>query len=514
MGDGQTDLIHVARGLTVTGMVKQHARLSPDAIAIETAEYTLSYARLQTRVHKAATVLTAIGGQRFAVLSENRAEYLEVMLATARIGALLGCQNVRLAQEELRYCIDLIEPSAIFVSPRMAERHAAALPPKIRAIIFGPEYESLLHHSGTPTEDRSNADARWLVLYTGGTTGLPKGAILTQAIEIARMTAMRHDLGMQPGGACLAWPPLYHMGGADPALATLAGGGRVIVQDGFDPDRIAKTLGRVRFPWVSVMPGAAAQLADALERAGPVLGVGAFGVMPDLVPPSDIARLARLMRAPWCNSFGATETGTPPFSTARIHPDETEPDFGKLPSPDCAIRLVDTEDRDVELGEVGEIALRGPTLFAGYWRNEAATAHDFRGGWFHMGDLFRRRPDGRFDFVERAKYLIKSGGENIYPAEIERILLSHADVAEAVVVRRPDARWGEVPVALVARRQNVVTPEALAMLCRAHLAGYKQPKQILIVEGALLARSPTGKISRPGLEAWVLNHANNRETAP
>ena len=122
--------------------------------------------------------------------------------------------------------------------------------------------------------------------------------------------------------------------------------------------------------------------------------------------------------------------------------------------------------------------MRGPTLFSGYWRDDAATAEDFRGGWFHMGDMFCRRPDGCYDYVDRRKYLIKSGGENIYPAEIERVLLGDPRVADAVVVRRKDARWGEVPIALVVAREAIPDVGELATRCRAALAGFKQPKEI------------------------------------
>jgi fatty-acyl-CoA synthase len=153
---------------------------------------------------------------------------------------------------------------------------------------------------------------------------------------------------------------------------------------------------------------------------------------------------------------------------------------------------VDAEDRDVAEGEPGEAAVRGPTLFSGYWNAPEATAHDFRGGWFHMGDMFRRRADGRLDFVDRVKYLIESGGENIYPAEIERVILGDPRVADAIVVRRPDARWGEVPVAVVARRTGALTAATLEQACRAALAGYKQPKGIHFVPLEALPRSTTG----------------------
>jgi fatty-acyl-CoA synthase len=127
--------------------------------------------------------------------------------------------------------------------------------------------------------------------------------------------------------------------------------------------------------------------------------------------------------------------------------------LSKAQSPFCEVRLVDADDRDVPDGSPGELAMRGPTLFSGYWQAPETNARDFRGGWFHMGDVFVRNPDGTLDFVDRVKYLIKTGGENVYPAEIERVLLTDPRVAEAAVIRAPDPQWGEVPVAFVARRR-------------------------------------------------------------
>jgi fatty-acyl-CoA synthase len=164
------------------------------------------------------------------------------------------------------------------------------------------------------------------------------------------------------------------------------------------------------------------------------------------------------------------------------------------------VRLCDPDDQDVADGTPGELCLRGPTLFSGYFRADAVNAHEFRGGWFHLGDVFVRHPDGSLDFVDRVKYLIKSGGENIYPAEIERVLLQNPGVAEAAVVRRADPRWGEVPVAFVARRTPELTAADLLRLCRAELAGYKQPKDIVFVEEQEFPRSASGKIQRGELE--------------
>ena len=152
------------------------------------------------------------------------------------------------------------------------------------------------------------------------------------------------------------------------------------------------------------------------------------------------------------------------------------------------------------IGTPGELAMRGPTLFSGYFRADEANAHDFRRGWFHMGDVFVRNADGSLDFVDRVKYLIKSGGENVYPAEIERVLLSDPRVAAAGVVRRRDAKWGEVPVAFVARRDETLDAAQLLALCRKELAGYKQPKEIRFIAFDAFPRSASGKVQRHELE--------------
>jgi fatty-acyl-CoA synthase len=186
----------------------------------------------------------------------------------------------------------------------------------------------------------------------------------------------------------------------------------------------------------------------------------------------------------------------------------------KRQSPFCEIRLVDPDDRDVPDGAPGELAMRGPTLFSGYWNQPEVNAHDFRGGWFHMGDVFVRNPDGSLDFVDRVKYLIKSGGENIYPAEIERVMLQDPRVAEVAVVRARDARWGEVPIAFVARREPSLDEATLAALCRSQLAGYKQPKGIYFIPLETFPRSASGKVQRHELEARIPAERGGPPKAP
>jgi fatty-acyl-CoA synthase len=493
-----------AAGSTVASLFFGQARIHPERPAVVDGTRLLTYAALAERVRRLAGVLDARGlrrGARLAILSENRAEYLELFLAAATVGAVVACQNCRLAPPELAQCLDLVEPEAVFASPRHAPKLAAAGrgPP---ALLFGEPYEeTLAAQSLTPEGDPPDPEDPLLILYTSGTTGLPKGAVISHRAEIARNLVLRAEYGLGSTDTFVAWSSLYHMGAADCALGTLMVGGKLIVIDGFDRSRLAEVVATEALGLLLLMPGMVSDFAAELEaRAVRPKGVKICGVMADLVPPAEIVRVTRLLDAPYGNTFGATETGWPPASSNNIPVGVAPTRLPKEQSPFCEVKLVDPADAEVPDGAPGELCMRGPTLFSGYFRADAVNAREFRGGWFHMGDVFVRNPDGTLDFVDRVKYLIKSGGENIYPAEIERLILQDPRVAEAAVVRAPDAKWGEVPVAFVARRDPSLTEADLFRLCRDGLAGYKQPKQIRFIAVDDFPRSASGKIQRHELE--------------
>jgi fatty-acyl-CoA synthase len=494
-----------AAGSTVTSLFRAQARRFPDRVAIVDGERTLTYRALDERVQRLAHWLDGQGvrdGARAAILSENRAEYLELFLAAGATGGVVACLNWRLADPELEHCLALSLPDLVFVSPRFAARMTKGAPTTgMPPIVLGEDYErQLALHPPLGDVDVAPEDPL-IILFTSGTTGLPKGAVISHRAEIARNLVMRAEAGLAPHDAFAAWSPLYHMGGVDWSLGTLMTGGKVIVVDGFDRARLATVVAQEELGWLLLMPGMVAAFSDELEARGVrPRGVKLCGVMADLVPPAEIARITRLLGAPYANTFGATETGCPPCSSNQIPVGVAPARLSKEQSPFCEVRLVDADDRDVADGAPGEMCVRGPTLFSGYFRADETNARDFRGGWFHMGDVFVRNPDGTLDFVDRVKYLIKSGGENIYPAEIERVLLQDARVADAAVVRRSDARWGEVPVAFVARHDPSLTEDELYERCRASLAGYKQPKQIVFIEARDFPRSASGKIQRHELE--------------
>ncbi len=270
--------------------------------------------------------------------------------------------------------------------------------------------------------------------------------MISHRAELARFLVFHAELGMRPGDTSVAWAPFFHMAATEPAPATLVGGGKVIVVDGFRPDEIALHAGREALGYLLLMPGMIDPFIGEMKKHA--------------IRPAGV----RLCGAMNVIAMSEVPPGTP-----------------------------------------GELAFRGPTLFSGYWNAPETNARDFRGGWFHLGDMFVRNTDGTLDFVDRLKYLIKSGGENIYPAEIERVLLADPAVADAVVVRRPDPTWGEVPVAVVARKDETLTDAQLRARRRTELAGYKQPKDFVFVALAELPRSTTGKIQRHEVEARLRN---------
>ncbi|HTF48284.1 MAG TPA: class I adenylate-forming enzyme family protein [Pseudonocardia sp.] len=507
-----TALVAQAAGSTVDALFDARVQAHPTRTAIQSGPHQLTYRDLQRRSRTLATVLADLGirrGTTLAVLSENRTEYLEIILAAARLGAVVACQSTRSSDAELEAGLELVEPQLTICSPRLHERFGPVLRAQSeQVLVMGVRYEQALA-SATPWASAAQASPEdiLVIIYTSGTTGRPKGACISHRAEIARSMSTRAELGLAADATFVAWSPLSHMGALDNSLSTLISGGTVVVVDGFDPAQIASIVATQRLGWLLIMPGTTSRLVDALraEPAEPA-GVTICGVMPDLIPAEEIAELTTLLDAPFANTFGSTETGCPPCSANAIPVGHTPTELPKEQSAFCEVRLVDPDDFDVPPGSPGEICLRGPTLFSGYWNDPEATAEDFRGGWFHMGDVFVRRADGTLDFVDRVKYLIKSGGENVYPAEIERVLLRDPRVLEAAVVRRTDPVWGEIPVAFVTRSTDSVSSAVLAEVCAQSLPRHKRPKAIHFVPAGSMPRNASGKIVRQELEklaaAW------------
>lgn len=499
-----------ASQVTLYQLFEKQVATRAQAMALTDGDTSYTYAEVNQRVCQLAAALQSLDlqrGDRITLLSENRLEYIELELAAARLGLIVACLNWRLADDELLHCIRLVSPALLIASPRYQAAVARLDHGVPQCMLLGPAFEQWRQKTSVtaPPADVHPEDGL-VILYTSGTTGMPKGALISQRAMVARMLAFALDYGITGRDGYIAWSPLFHMAATDHALATLMLGGKVTVHDGLDVPRICHTLAHEPIGWLVAMPGMIEALIDGLKTLKPqVKSLRVVGAMADLVPPHQIAELTRLIGAPYMNSFGSTETGLPPASGALLPIGAAPTSLSKRESSLCHIRLVDAEDKDVPVEVPGELVMQGPTLFSGYWNADATNAQDFRGGGFHMGDLFVRHADGSLDFVDRLKYLIKSGGENIYPAEIERVLLAHPAVRDAAVVRKRDAQWGEVPVAFVASDNATLDAAELQAWCSSRLSRYKQPREIRLVAEAALPRSSTGKIQRHEIERqWKL----------
>ncbi|MGO9772410.1 MAG: class I adenylate-forming enzyme family protein [Roseiarcus sp.] len=490
-------------------MFEAAARLHPERLAVADRAHRLTYAELHARVEQVAAALVLDGvsqGAVIAVLSENRVEFVEVELACAKLGVIAACQNWRQSSAELAHCIALVEPIRIFISPRFAGAVADLGYKTPRIVKFGVSYENWLARK-TPNVPPLDVDPETglLVLYTSGTTGMPKGAVISHRAMIARSLVMMAEWSLLKTDGCIAWSPLFHMAANDPMFCSLIQGAPVIIVDGFDARAICDALEQIPVGWFVLLPGMIERMIDALKANNTrVKRVAVAGCMANLVPPEQIAEISAMLGAPFLNSFGSTETGILPASGSQLTPGELPTSFRKLPTGFADIRIVDDDDEPAPPGVIGEICLRSPALFSGYWKAPEATERDFRNGWFHMGDDFVRHQDGSLDFVDRRKYLIKSGGENIYPAEIERLVLASERVQEAVVVRQPDPKWGEIPVLFVVRRDPSLDEAAVRAMIEGRIAAYKRPKRILFVPASWIERNVTGKIRRDLLERRLL----------
>ena len=313
--------------VTVGDLVAEQARCAPDEVAIEEAGRTWTYRELDDRVARLAGVLMAYGvrhGHRVAVLAENRHEYVELEVAAGRLGAITACLNWRLVPSELEHCIRLVEPSLVVVSPRFLPALAAVAHGARRVVVLGEELDDLLAAAGPVAPGatgRVDPEDGLTILYTSGTTGPPKGALISHRAMIARAGQFATITGATCEDAFVAWAPMFHMASTDQSLITLMLGGRVVICDGLDLDAIGAALERHRLSWLVAMPGMIEQLLGALTGQGggrPVRGVRLVGAMADLVPRRQIAALTALLDCPYANTFGSTECGLAPASANRI----------------------------------------------------------------------------------------------------------------------------------------------------------------------------------------------------
>lgn len=513
-----SDVAAQATRMNVADLIRKQARIRSDKVAAVEGDRALTYAELDQRTDRLARALVREGvgpGDRVAILSQNSVAFLELFIATAKIGAIIATQNWRLAGAELRHCFDLVGPVLTFVSDRFSGQLETATGGRFRTIRLGGPYEDLIAKGADdgPAGYQAGPEDGMLIVYTSGTTGLPKGAVISHRALIARAQQYCTEFGFDHEDTFFAYSPMFHIASADLSIATLIIGGTVHVADGPDYPLMRRLLMEEKLSNLIFFPGMVGPTLEELSRMDrPVRSLKKFGALADLFPAREIAAMTSALNKEYCNTYASTETGMAPGCGGRIPVGVVPETYSKTESNFCLVRLVGDDGTDVPDGQTGELLMRGPTLFSGYWQNDAATREAFAGGWYHTGDVFRRNADGTLDYIDRKKYLVKSGGENIYPAEIERVVLQDPGVSEALVVRHPDPKWGEVPVLVVTAEGSGVSADSLITRCRDNLAGYKCPKGVFFVPADFWPRNNTGKILRRDVEIWVAGQ--NRKTPP
>lgn len=496
--------------------ITKRAFLSGHRTAFVSGERKFTYVDAEQRTNRLASALHGLGirhGDRVAAVLANSVEFMELLFACAKLGAVFVPVNVRLTPEEVGYILaDSRADVFVFHGPLGELGRAALREPDVRVshavCVSGTVgdgesgYEQLLA-GGEPhplDRDVSGSDLACL-MYTSGTTGRPKGAMLTHDNMLWNaINILSFGRGLRETDVTVTVAPMFHIGGLGVhSLPLVYVGGTNVILPSFDPAETLAAMARERVTvqfMVPAMWAAVTQIPDFSTHDLSTLELAVAGGSP---VPLTVIEFFRRHGVPFQEGFGMTETAPMVSVLDAEHVVEKAGSIGRTAF-HVQARIVDDDDRDVPTGTVGELVVRGPNVFVGYWTQPQATAEAFRGGWFHTGDLGRMDEQGFITLVDRKKDMIISGGENVYPVEVEQALYQHPLVVEAAVVGLRDDRWGEVPLAVVACGSGE-QPDAedLVKWLRERLAAFKTPKRVEFVDS--LPRNATGKVLKTELRS-------------
>ena len=505
-----TPLPHMGEALSL------NARLFPDKLGARDLSRMLTFAQWDERACKLANGLLGLGlakGDRVAILAYNCLEWLEIYAATAKAGLVMVPINFRLLGDDVAYIVENSEASAFIVQHDLVERVGAIrdrLPiPSVRYVQFGASrppagyvaYEDLIAAAAStePAVPVAPADT-WVFIYTSGTTGRPKGAMRSHGGQALHNLAILANLELGRRDECLLVMPMCHANSLFFASAFVAAGAGCCVYDAksFEPEHLLRTLAAQRTTFTSLVPTHYIMMLALPEAVRARYDVDSVTRL--LISSAPARRDTKLaIMETFRNSrlhemYGSSEAGW----VTLLRPEEQMTRLGSIGREligSGPIRLLDEDGNEVADGEVGELHSRTPWCFEGYWKLPDKTAEAFRGPYLSVGDLARRDDEGYYQLVDRKSNMIISGGENIYPSEIENLLGSHPAVKDVAAIARPHALWGEAVHAVIVLRDGTMTSEAdILAWCDGRIAGFKRPKSVSFIADEEMPRTATGKI--------------------
>ena len=524
--------------LTISDAIATHSRLRPEKIGARDSQRELSYAQWDKRASQLAVALLNTGlqpGDRVAVLATNCLEWMEIYVALVRAGLVAVPINFRLAANEVLYILNDCEAAAVIAGAAFREtvdslRDQLSIQPNGYLLIDETPQENWLNYEALFSDAQWHATIATLpviapeqtcaLMYTSGTTGRPKGAVRNNAGSTLIALATTVELGFTQDDTALLVMPLCHANSLYFGTTFMHLGATIVIDDkpNFNAEALLSLLSEHSVTFTSLVPTHFTMM---------------LALPDDVRTRYDVSRVGRLMisSAPARESlkrsildyfsngrlyelYGSTEAGW----VTLLRPDEQIHKLGSVGrewAGSGAIRLLDEQDNEVADGDVGELFSRTSYVFDGYWKNPEKTAEAFRGQWCSVGDMARRDEDGYIWLVDRKSNMIISGGENIYPSEVEEVLSRHGAVHDVAVVGVPDDKWGETVHAVVVLHEQQpsakIDESDLRAWCREQLSTYKCPRHIQFVNEGQLPRTATGKVQHRKLRDWVLTSFNFTE---
>jgi acyl-CoA synthetase (AMP-forming)/AMP-acid ligase II len=496
-------------GFTVYDMIARGAVVYGDAPAVIQGERRLSFREFQRQVDALAGGLLALGigkGDRVCILAQNDAAYLHLYGACARQGIVAYPINWRLTAQEVERVVERAAPTMMVVDASTLPAVASWREEKKSVAHWyqfgeapGPGFKPVaaLYRDGAapPLAEVSSGDP-FAVISTAAVDVVPRGAVLTHAnVVTANLTAIA-CIGYTAADRYLLALPLFHITALSTAMAHMHAGGASVVVSRFDAEEAVRLIDRHSITHVSDFPPVLTTLLDAAEKLGSRLP--SLRHVSGLDAPQTIQRLHAETRAQFWTGFGQSETSG--FVTLQRVSDK--PGAAGKPVPLCRVKLVDDDDREVDVGTPGEIVVRGPLVFQGYFGQPEVTAYTFRDGWHHTGDVGRFDADGYLYYVKRKpeKELIKPGGENVYPAEVETVIVQMDGVSGVCVYGIPDVKWGEAVKAVVeVKAAGRYTAQQVSDFVASKIARFKRPHAVVFTNA--LPRTADGAVDREAVKA-------------